>query len=900
MKRFFVTALLGSLLCCGLSAAGEVTFSSVGAPEAKTFYPFRNRPVEANVSYDSMLKVRIDSAVPGALLTGEIIQLDKNDRPIVRNAADQFMQGVTCAGMEKMFPIVFQTSAQTAKVRMELTAGGNPLRFTVLEWKLEKSRKKERFKGIYDAFDPQPREREKILESMKKIPPATAFVEKRGGRPTLIVDGKPMIMNAYKGEADFRIFGEAGGNLVITFNRGSRLYFSVDWDRALYNPQTDKFDFTRIEDNLIRIHAANPNARVLLDVGVDPDNAFLEKHPDNIFLNGKGERGRSYYTSFRGFGNQPLDKSSSMHRWAFSYTGKAYRERIVRGLRELGAFLRKSPAGNIVIGFVIGGGHDGQFVQWEYGDRNGHFDYSEANRIALCEYLAEIYGTDAALQDAWDDPKATLKTAANPTLEEYRKAKYFDDRPGLGRKIADCRRFIALGTARTLNLFASELKRALGRPAVVQTWYSTAIWAQPSRLALDELTKNEAVNIIAMVSYYAPSRAPGGTGASANSCIAAVNLRNLIYLQEMDHRTWRTERTSSYSMNAVAFPSGIEEFRSQIIRDGSSVLAAGGQGFYLYDMFGSWYHDPEIMKAVRTLFAMNRHVSENAGKYPAPKAAFFMDEATRLMSEYVPNHVNFIWRTSGITPALHFLSDLEKPGLPEYDLYLVWSPLTLTGKQLDALRKRCCRSGKTLMLIGDVARCSRDFSGPIDVLERLGLSVTEHNGVTTETVIPARGADSPILKDLTGCLESNGMYLSGGKLRRRAQFGFTVVDDPDAEVLGVWEKSGRPAFVSKPLPGGGKLLYAARNGMLTPALLHNIAKSAGVWTYSRPGNAVFVGNGVACVHRLDRPVEVDFGRMVSIVDPETGKICKQLRKWAPELKPGESAAICYTVEENEK
>ena len=62
----------------------------------------------------------------------------------------------------------------------------------------------------------------------------------------------------------------------------------------------------------------------------------------------------------------------------------------------------------------------------------------------------------------------------------------------------------------------------------------------------------------------------------------------------------------------------------------------------------------------------------------------------------------------------------------------------------------------------------------------------------------------------------------------------------------------------------------------------------------------FVGNGVACVHRLDRPVEVYFGRMVSIADPETGKIRKQLRKWAPKLKPGESAAVCYIMEENEK
>ena len=73
-------------------------------------------------------------------------------------------------------------------------------------------------------------------------------------------------------------------------------------------------------------------------------------------------------------------------------------------------FLRNSPAGNIVIGFQFCGGHDGQFVQWEYGPFNGHFEYSEATHIALRKYFApdndyNIYTTAIA------DPAMLAKRA---------------------------------------------------------------------------------------------------------------------------------------------------------------------------------------------------------------------------------------------------------------------------------------------------------------------------------------------------------------------------------------------------------------------------------------------------------------------------------------------------------
>ena len=673
--------------------------------------------------------------------------------------------------------------------------------------------------GIYDKEDPPPADRAKALAEMAAIRPPAIAVERRAGRNVLLLDGVPTPVNQYKGFTDYRLMGECGGNSVITFNRGMRLFASATFDKADLDPATGAFDFSRIEDTLLRIHAANPKAWVVLSLSLDPDKAFVERHPDSIFTNEKGVRGRSVFGAFGGFDSSPLDPKNKRLGWAYSYTSAEWRRYVEDALVKLCAYLKSTPAANIVIGFRLAGGMDGQFVQWQYGPENGHFDYSEANRRALCEWLRELYGTDAALQAAWGDPSVTLDTACNPTVAEFKSRPVFDDRPGFGRRLADCRRFVAAGPARTLNGFARTLKRALGRPCLVGSWYTSTLWSQPGRLAIDELVKDGGVDVICTVSGYSHLRALSGPGGSADNSIAGLNLRGLLYVQEMDHRTWRTQHTGNspfMAAKAVAMPADEDEFANQVRRDAASVIAAGGVGFHLFDMFGSWYHGSRVKPALREIYALNSFATAHAGEYPLPRMAIFTDEKARLVREATPEVVNKAWRTSGLVPAIHYLSDLENPELPHYDLYVAYAPVTLTAAQAQALRRRTDDAGKLLVVVGATALASRDFAGADDALAAM--------------------------------------------------------------------RSGK-----------GKFLRFEREGDLTPETLNAWARQAGIVPFAEPGNATYVGNGVACVHRLKGPARVDFGRTVIPVDPLTGKQGAPLRIWTPSLEVGRSAAIGYKI-----
>lgn len=261
-------------------------------------------------------------------------------------------------------------------------------------------------------------------------------------------------------------------------------------------------------------------------------------------------------------------------------------------------------------------------------------------------------------------------------------------------------------------------------------------------------------------------------------------------------------------------PKDEHEFANQVRRDAGSVIAAGGAGFHLFDMFGSWYHGSKVRPALREIYALNTFATAHAGEYPLPRVAIFTDEKARLLRDATIDTVNVAWRTSGVMPAIHYLSDLANPALPEYDLYVVYSPVTITDAQARELRRRTDKAGKLLAAVGPVALSGCDF------------------------------ADSAAA--IAAMRPKNGMFV-----RREGERDLT----PDA--LNAW------------------------------------ARAVGILPYAEPGNATYVGNGVAVVHRLKGPVRVDFGHPVVLVNPVSGRQSGPTRLWAPQITVSESAAICY-------
>ena len=842
-------------------------------------------PVHPKTGSAVRLRAYVESRTPGAALSLQAVLLDASGKELKRVTELDFRTQLLsrCGELPELTRRVPYV-ANAEKIRIEVKLAGNPAAVKIRSLSLLPDRQAPHFSGIYDPPDPSP-DLPETLRKLSQVTPAEAWVERGGKRPRLIVDGRETAYCTYKGRTDFKVFRRAGADLILSHVSGTTLFWSKPWDPAARRPD-GTFDFSRLETELARMHANNPEARVILSVECDPDDRFLEEHPDCIFTNERGEFGVRRDCGFRGFRkkHESPDTRKQEH-WAVSYASAEFQEHIATGLRALTDFLKKSPAGNIVIGFCIVGGHDNQFVQWEYGGERGNADYSPSHRRALQAYLKEKYGTDEALQQAWGDSGVTLENAAVFTPEEWRARPLNGLRNGTGLKIRDCREFISISTARMLRRFAGELKRNFGRRCVVQTFYSSAIWPQAGRLALAELAKNGEIDIVAQVSNYAPARQIGFPGASANFCIGAAHMQNLIYVQELDHRTWRSQITGSWF--GACEPDTPEKFRAQVLRDAGMSLAYGGDGFYFYDMYGSWYHDRQAEAVIAEVVRAARWSQRFRDAVPAAEVAVFLDERERISSmETAGNAAVTAWQLSGLTPDLYHLDDLCDPRLGTYKLYVILSPGTMTAAHWNALKRQAFQPGKVVLMTGNPGRYS---SENIELPIRLRPMKESWNEVAEW--IP--DADDPLTEKCTGRLGVSEISIPGsGEVRFNTQRLRHCLDDSSAKILARW-KNGAPAAGVKRSPEYGTFFYSAPVDGLTPQLLYNAAREAGILPVSRPGNAVYAGNGILAVHRLDAPVEVEFPADMEFFSSESGCKIGEGRKLALTLKIGESKVVLY-------
>jgi hypothetical protein len=121
-------------------------------------------------------------------------------------------------------PRAFKAWTRDGKVRAEISEGADWKRhyfsdcpeFIFRDGVLTK--KTALFKGLHAPSDPMPDDRAKALAEMATIKPAEAEVRTENGVTALYVDGRKMTFNAYKGAADYRLMGEAGGDIVLSFN----------------------------------------------------------------------------------------------------------------------------------------------------------------------------------------------------------------------------------------------------------------------------------------------------------------------------------------------------------------------------------------------------------------------------------------------------------------------------------------------------------------------------------------------------------------------------------------------------------------------------------------------------------------------------------------------------------
>ena len=862
-------------------------------------------PVENGKIYAGRVSLEILKRSLGSILSVRLVTLN-SDKLQLKAFLESSGNHQTLFGCGKRDFIRYSPANHNAKFMcMEVIIAGNPADVKIDSVSIKQEEPLPKFPGIYTKKEPYPN-RDEVIASLEKIQPATAkVVRNKYGRTVVMLDGKETFLKSYKGSIDYRLFGEAGANFIVSFCAGVNLFWDKHtWDMATMQPD-GSFDFSRLEKELLLMHHAAPNVRVLLNIDLDPGQAFFEKYPDSIFRNEKGELAVRRYYGFGGFGVPGPNPLKHRH-WVVSYASEDYLRYAENGLRQVAEFLKKSPAGKIVAGFGIHGGHDGQMLQWEYSSYRGQGDYSPDAIKTYRKWLKTQYKDDKALQQAWEDDSVTLETAPLFSEKEWKSRKYYSAaKTGLDRKITDGRNFMTWSLAELNRRFARVLKESFGRDVIVGTYYSTPIWGQAGRSSLAELKKDNGIDVVFQVSGYSYLRQLGNIGASANFAIASAHAADMIFMQEMDHRTTRSQMTAPeyYSRTALCYPRTVEEYRNQIFRDAGSVLAYGGDGYYYYDMFDSWFNDPQIKEIIRVTNAAADWSVQYRDRVPKTKVALFLDEKHRLQSRDVSgggSKVAMAFRLSGLTPDIYLLNDLTRKDLPEYDLYVVSDPQTISEAELEALEKLTSPKGKVLLLTGSVGALNNSTPGKAaqTLKKYFDINVEDITKERSDFVEFIPGVKDPLLDGCIGKNELTGTFASAEKTVICSDIIYSpILNDPSFKLLGQWNLLKKAALGVRRSKDSGTLIYSASGEGLSPVLLHNAAKEAGILPHTLPGNSISVGNGIISIHRLDKPVEVFFDVEMEFFDPADGKKLGEGKVFKTDMPLLASKIVCYKVKE---
>jgi hypothetical protein len=437
---------------------------------------------------------------------------------------------------------------------------------------------------LYEPYD-DPFTEEQVREALEKRPVGTAHAADHNGRKALFVEGRPVpavihkALGANDSRGDFAGFAGAGIHLTTAaISTGDTGAGRSDRDEPIWLGR-DRFALDRIDAALLRVLRRDPEARIILDVRVEPYKDWGREHPDEIVRDAEGRRAYgpcSYvgqYTDDAGL----IDAPGSGKWWYPSWQSEVWRGDLEHVFEKVAAHVKTSPYGKAVVGFFVTGRDDGQFVV--------HYnDHSNPTERSFRSYLESRYKTIDRLNAAWKTAHPSFESITVPAQSWDSGRTHYEPGPE-----PEFRAFRARDPWAVRDRLAAALKRGIGRPAVVLAY------AAPYHPAFADCAYLDGVGMQPDYAHRRPSF------SVAYNPVSADDVGDRLLFTELDLRTPRGEGwpTTPPYLAWVSAASSIDEF-TQVHRKITGISLANGYGDWYYDM-GQYFRDPALHDEIATV-----------------------------------------------------------------------------------------------------------------------------------------------------------------------------------------------------------------------------------------------------------------------------------------------------------
>ncbi|MDO9541791.1 MAG: hypothetical protein Q7J98_05655 [Kiritimatiellia bacterium] len=702
--------------------------------------------------------------------------------------------------------------------------------------------------------EPREYDEAKVAAILAKRAKAAPRLERRANRVALLVDGKEVYPGTYHRGwwfpkyvrfGDFSRAGFSLFHLPVVLTRTT----SHPIQQGIIGPLwlgKDKFDFSRLEEELKIIVNINPDALVILVAGIGPYREWGDENPDYVFANEKGEKGISEGCSSMRYGGKPDYTNWKGECYTPSYFGGKYGEDAAGALRALGRFLETSPVGKIVIGVDLCGGNDSQFFPWGLVNNWHAGDYSPGAIRAWRVFLRQMYDNDPLkLRSAWNDPAADFDSAGVPNEKERGCA--FDNTKPPTRRGIDYNEFLNRKMAEFILTLGKAMKDGSNGRLLAGVYYpDCGDRAISGKNALGMILRSPYIDCIRSLARFPLN--------------GSYWWHNKLYLKELDTRNPRVETMRSTAAGYLGYPDEYDAddayklFRDEIWRCAVLCLSERGGGYYHYDMAEGWYCDRETIEffgQVRNRLGPCLSDAVNV----EPPLAVFTDEHVSLR---LPRSGDFCLcmttsrgiydacDRSGIPYRRYLQDDIYEDDFPLPKICIFPLPMGITSEKADLIRAKARKAGSILVWgyapgkVADGAPSAKDVCGFDAVFPQWPeLLFTQLKDkpiiVGTSSNLLARGMEGRIL--------GNPLPIFWGAYRWTGVGGF-VRPQPGEVGLGCYAGTNLPGLVWRD-KDGLRELFVGFPGAFSPALIRNLARLAGFTPLQENDNCrLFFGNGL--------------------------------------------------------
>ena len=576
-----------------------------------------------------------------------------------------------------------------------------------------------------------------------------------------------------------------------------------------------------------------PDAYIVLHLWINVYNDWAAENPDDVHVNTKGEKGVAGWSRVSRYGGaKPKDGEfweASIHSEKFSNDGATM-------LKALGTWLEDVPECKVVVGAYLNGGADGQWLfsnEWEYAD------YSKSTLAGFRKYLKEKYVTDANLCQAWgiqtDFANAPIPDITSRSTGQNKGQLLSYN--GKSAKCSDFNAYLSISNTRRQIAFCRGLKEGTnGRLLCGQYW--------PTLPASYPLAHGD---------FYEMLNSPYVDFISRGGMLGSV-LHGKLGLQELDLRDTKSGLDAWLDYDDTYIAKSPAEFKRQVL---ASFLRefAGGAGFHMWDMWGGWYWHPDTMRTFKEGMAISEYIGSGpnlgqdyVGVFVDEDAANHLVQLGRYFNSGAVEKPYFAmslglggmypWGCTGLPVRFFCMQDALNPDLTLPRVAIFVNPLTMTLEQAEKIKSKYCNQNRVVafMYLPGIA-APGNLSNPQKIT---GFNIHEDSSVTGKSLATLAVVD-PLLRGirqgtlLGNCPTSAGLEWFASNA--------SAIPDSRAKVLATYAGTKTPGMVVNRRKDYS-VLWIGAPGALSPELIRNMAKEAGMTPMLDNDNEVIIGAGL--------------------------------------------------------